>query len=351
MRLRIEILTDEMEHHYTQFLLTHPSTLLYVSNKYRKLLHLFLKAQNYYFIALDENDRIVGALPSFLHCTQKDGNVLNSLPFYGSNGGIMEFNNNVEVKRLLINEFNAFAQNNNCVSKTIVTSPFETDIEFYNKQLDYTFLDKRLGQITKLPLSNYSDDAQLMGIFHSKTRNLVRKAQKSAFVVSKEKTNTTIEFVHTTHERNIQELGGKPKPKSFFDLIEQLFTYGEDYRIYTALKDGCPVAALLVFYFNKTVEYFTPVVVQEFRALQPLSLLIFEAMKDAIQLNFTWWNWGGTWLTQDGVYHFKSRWGTLDFPYYYFTKIYDTTIIHHTKDYFLNTYPYFYVLPFDKLQT
>ena len=65
-----------------------------------------------------------------------------------------------------------------------------------------------------------------------------------------------------------------------------------DWSVFTAFHDGCPVAALLLFYFNKTVEYFTPVTVHEYRNFQPMSLIVFEAMRDAINRGMTNWNWG-----------------------------------------------------------
>jgi lipid II:glycine glycyltransferase (peptidoglycan interpeptide bridge formation enzyme) len=118
--------------------------------------------------------------------------------------------------------------------------------------------------------------------------------------------------------------------------------------LYLADLNGTLIAALLLLYFNRTVEYYTPVVRMGYRTLQPLSLLIFTAMKDALRRGFIYWNWGGTWLTQDGVYRFKSRWNTRDYPYYYYTTIYRNSILKLTKQKLLEEYPYFYVLLFPK---
>jgi lipid II:glycine glycyltransferase (peptidoglycan interpeptide bridge formation enzyme) len=106
------------------------------------------------------------------------------------------------------------------------------------------------------------------------------------------------------------------------------------------------VAALLLFYLNKVVEYFTPVVDVQYRTLQPLSLLIHHAMLDAISRGCRWWNWGGTWAEQEGVYRFKKRWGTNDYPYKYFTSVYDPTVLSLPPRQLLHEYPYFYVFPF-----
>jgi lipid II:glycine glycyltransferase (peptidoglycan interpeptide bridge formation enzyme) len=107
---------------------------------------------------------------------------------------------------------------------------------------------------------------------------------------------------------------------------------------------------LLCLYFNSTVEYFTPVLEKDFRNTQALTLVIYEAMVEAMSLGFSQWNWGGTWLNQDGVYDFKKRWGTTEYRYFYFTKVYDKTLQKTTKEYLLSEYPGLYLLPFDNLE-
>jgi len=123
-----------------------------------------------------------------------------------------------------------------------------------------------------------------------------------------------------------------------------------DWAIFTAILRGQPVAALLVFYFNRTVEYFTPVVVETYRQTQALSLVIYKAMQEAMAEGFSNWNWGGTWLSQRGVYDFKKRWGTADYSYYYYTRILNGSIRTQTKEALLDMYPGFYVLPFSALE-
>ena len=116
-------------------------------------------------------------------------------------------------------------------------------------------------------------------------------------------------------------------------------------------KEGEPVSGLLLFYYNGTVEYFTPVIKPEHRNTQALALVIYEAMADAIsnkQCNN--WNWGGTWLSQGGVYDFKKRWGTTDYPYYYYTKVFNDGVRSSSKEDLLKDYQGFFVLPFREIK-
>ncbi|MFX0196987.1 MAG: peptidoglycan bridge formation glycyltransferase FemA/FemB family protein [Candidatus Hodarchaeota archaeon] len=346
--MNVEFLTKEREAEYDNFMLKSGSTLFYASNKYRKLLKSFLEAEDFYFLAID-GGQIVGALPAFLKRNRRVGHILNSLPFFGSNGGIIEHEGRPDAKKALLNAFNGFASTHNCISTTIITSPFEADVGFYDKEIGFSHRDERIGQVTSLPPKADTFPEALMNKFDGVRRRNIRKALKSGVGITDKDTPQALQFLADTHAENIRAMGGIPKPKYFFELITKLFEYGKEYKIFTALKDNVPIAAVLLFYFNKTVEYFTPVVVERFRTFQPLSLIIYEAMQDAVRNGYKWWNWGGTWKSQIGVYRFKKKWGTEDRLYFYYTKIYNEEILHYSREQLLKEFSYFYVVPFNNL--
>jgi hypothetical protein len=72
-------------------------------------------------------------------------------------------------------------------------------------------------------------------------------------------------------------------------------------------------------------------------------------MMDAVVSGIYYWNWGGTWLTQNGVYNFKKKWGTKDLRYFYYTIVLDRGILSLTKEELLAAYSHFYVIPFNVL--
>ena len=84
-------------------------------------------------------------------------------------------------------------------------------------------------------------------------------------------------------------IGGTAKPWAHFEAIRDAIPASAR-RLYIARLNGQPVAALLLLYFNRTVEYITPVIKHEYRSAQPLSFLIWHAMQDAIAEGFRWWN-------------------------------------------------------------
>jgi hypothetical protein len=300
---------------------------------------------------------ISGKLVGFLNVLVKNGTygkVANSSPFYGSNGGIildrlLPEAIQKQIKLAILESLYAVEKEHSIAMTCIITNPLYKDEEFYKEFFIHDLEDFRIGQLTPLPKSK--DD--IFPLIHSKTRNLVRKAQKFAFDVCTSRERADVDFLWETHKENMEEIGGKAKEKDYFE--QSLFNSDYPWTLWVASHKGERAAAMLLYNYGDVIEYVTPVIKLKFRSEQPLSLLIFEAMNVAIQRGAKWWNWGGTWKTQDGVYHFKSRWGAIDMNYYYFIKFASPAIkerfLSLTKDTLLSEYPYFFSVPFDLLKS
>lgn len=347
MKSRIVLLDESREATYGDFLSRTPHALFYASLRYRKLLQSFLGCEDRYFLALDAGGAIEACLPAFLQRNGRYGGVLNSLPFYGSNGAVIDAAGTTSARPALLEAFWNTAADEGCVSATLTTSPLDGERDFYDRHCADTYRDERIGQLTPLDTGG----VPLMETFHGKTRNAIRKAMKSGMQIAEGPDDRNMDYLVSAHDEGIRRLGGAPKPRSFFDLLAKTLEYGRDYRLYAALDDGRPIAALLLFYFNRTVEYYTPVSSAEHRSSNPLNLVIHRAMNDARDRGHTLWNWGGTWSSQEGVYRFKSRWGTVDRTYRYYTRLFDADILHRDRGLLLREYPYFYVVPFDCLKS
>jgi len=343
--MKVEVLKDVEYPLLASFLNKIPQSLVYYSPVYKNFLENFLKEKATYFI-IKEGEAIIALLPAVLKTNETYGNVLNSLPFYGSNGSILSLEFDPQINTVLINAFHEFAVLHKCVSSTLITSPFESNIKWFDENLDFTFKDQRIGQITKM-----SDTKEgLMDIYHSKTRNTVRKSLSGLKRIEYGNGLDYLDFIVETHKENLTAVNGLYKPKSCFEEIAKNFPYKDHLKIYIGFNEqDKPIAGLLNLYYNKTVEYFCPVTVSAYRDMQPLSGIIYQAMQDAVDEGYQWWNWGGTWLSQGGVYQFKSRWGTADHDYFYYTKLYDNSVLELSPEILLREYPYFYVLPFSAL--
>lgn len=347
--LKIEEISQIDE--YKNLLAKDSTALLYQSLEYMSLLSTHLNAR---FVVLGcwQNNKLIAALPYMYKATEK-GTVVNSNPYYGSNGSfVIDPTLDRLIKDQAINMLAAYVLHKckemRAVSYTYISNPFDQNSN-YSDIFETNLIDSRLGQITTLP--TYSDfiDEQLFKTYDDPRPRNIKKAIKSGVRVTTETSLESLNFLFDTHHENISAIGGLAKKASFFYEIQSVFNRSQ-YKIWIARYDGKMIAGLLCFYFNKTVEYFTPATVSDYRSLQPSALIIHEAMKNASQNKYEYWNWGGTWHSQGGVYDFKKKWGAQDYPYRYYTHVFDERVLSLSKEELLSYFYGFYVVPFFALK-
>lgn len=326
------------------FCLKANASLVYSSSGYVGLVSAETSSQPYWIVSREEG-RIVSALPLLVRSGSL-GPVVNSLAYYGSNGGIITHGESRHAKLAALEAYRAFCERIGAVASTLITNPLLRDSDFYARHLPHDLRDERIGQVTFFPED--ADAVSLMRRFAEPRPRNIRKAQRDGIAVERSQAPEALAFVHATHHQNLCSIGGLPKRAAFFAAVPEHLP-PDGWQVFLAVRGGDWIAALLLLYFNGTVEYYTPCVVQSHRSSQALSLLIYQAMLDAMRRGFTRWNWGGTWLTQSGVYSFKKKWGTTDLPYFYFTRVYDPAVAHATREQLLAEYPGFFVLPFAAL--
>lgn len=357
MKNTVELLTADNYEQYDELLRSLDHSLIYLSLPFRHFLESLLpEGESRYLCAL-QGGQVVGALPAFLCRNRQLGNVLNSLPFFGSNGGVVvspHVGDRLQVQCDLIEAFDRLAREESVVTSTIISNPLNPESDFYDRFSKATLHDERIGQITPLPDLQPEESLaeRLLHAFDSMPRRAIRKAQKNGLAIERTDSPAAFDALATIHRQNMEAIRGRVKSARVFELLRSEFACPEDYTLYLARLEGRIVAALLVFFFHRTADYFVPAIEAECRPLQPLSLLVFEAMQDAVRRGCRYWNWGGTWLSQTGVYDFKRRWGTRDCPYRYYVREYDGAdrLRRCSESRIRAEYPNFYALPFHALE-
>lgn len=351
MRIKVKLLTKELEKKYEQFINYSPSSLLYHSLKYRNFLLQFLKnSKDYYFLAFIEDD-LVGILPTFLKAG-KYGNVINSLPFYGSHGSIITKNNHIsqDIANSLLAKFNDFCKNQNCISSTIVDNYKNENC--YLEKYHTDIIDERISQVTKLPsfknMNKKDFEINLINNFDRSRRTDIRKGLKSGMDFIIDNSESSLNRLYEIHTQQMIDIGGQPKDLDVFKSIQDNFVKNLDYNIFTVSNNGKIICSILLFYHNKTVFYYMPAIDKNFKASSVMSANIFLAMKKSIYDDYYWWDWGGTWISQKGLLKFKSSWNTVNSNYKYYIN-YKKKLNKFSKADLLKEYKYFYLLPFNLL--
>jgi len=333
-------LTDGLEGAYEDFLSRLDHGLFYYSTAYRRFLVELLGCSAPYRVAV-RGGEVVGALP-LMAVDGRYGTVWNSLPYFGSHGGVLALNG--DAAAVLYEAYAALLETSEVVAATVIGNPWAPLDE---ERLAFDLSDERIGQATDLGSLSESPPDRFWAAIDSSARRNVRKAQASGVTVRTD--SEAVGFLADCHGQNISAVGGKPKNRRFFDLLRRHFTPGKDYNIYVAEAENVTVAALLLFYYNRTVEYFVPATAAGFRSLQPMAFIVATAMADAVRIGYRRWNWGGTWLNQEGVYRFKRKWNATERPYRYYTRVIDRSLLSLRREELATAYEDFYVLPFGAL--
>jgi hypothetical protein len=331
--VRATLLTPNDEEEYTIFLSRHRARMLYYMIPYRDLLQAHLGCEAQYFIARDSHERIRGLLPTMVR-RGKYGIVVNSLPFFGSHGGVLA--DSPEAEQVLWNTWNDVT--GVAAAATVILNPFGDQAP----PVVSTHCDYRIGSMT--PLREQSSVEDILSQIDSSAKRNYRKASRLGVRVDED--NTQVETLHSIHAENMAAIGGRAKDLSFFQEISRHFVPGRDFKIYVASYEGETAAALLVFFCGACAEYFTPGTRLAVRDLQPSALLLVRAMHDAAKAGFRQWNWGGSWVDQQSVARFKGKWGGQALEYRYYTRVNTPDILAVPTEALLREYPNFYVYPF-----
>jgi len=319
-----------------------PRTLIYSSPMFTDFLSFALGIPIKTLIARDD-----GKPSGILHYAELEGTfgrVINSLPWYGTHGGCVCIPSAPsQVRSALLEEFKRLTAEEDVLTSCLVMSPHEEPLkDFYVQKLEPEATDERIGMFCPLLAS---DDEQLT-IMHQKTRNLVRKSLKLELDIRSDDSIEAWNFLITTHKANLDAIGGVAKPRQHFEALRATIPLSNR-ELLIASRNGEPVAALLTLRFNETVEYLVPAVQVEHRSTQAMSRLIWEGMRRAAAAGYAWWNWGGTWKSQESLLRFKSRWGGVALPYSYLINCSEEnrkTIVREAPGVFAS-HEFFYLYP------
>jgi hypothetical protein len=332
---------------YELFLERCPDALLYHTPAYHGMLSRICGTGEPILLAAWRNGRIAGAMTVFVK-SGECGRVANASPYFGSHGDILiagDEENPDAVADLLGKEFSNFCTRDRVLAANVVCHPLRSRFAALAEVHGFKKWDSRIGQISHLPEIHSADPLELvLAGCHQKTRNLVRKGLRAGFAIEISDRNSDWDDLYNHHSFGMEKIGGRAKkPYEFQSLRAALKS---QCKLYVARKDGVFAGALLNLYYRDWIEYFTPVAVEAFRSEQVLSALIASAMCDGLRTGARVWNWGGTWSTQAGVYHFKKGWGAKDYPYDYCGALWDENLALLSPDMLDAQFRYFYVLPY-----
>lgn len=335
-QVSVTLLRPEHELAYERFVVSHPHVLVFYTLRYRDLLCELLGCSPRYAIAL-RGERIVGVLPLM----EKDGlygRVLNSLPYFGSNGGALT--SDVEAEAALVAWYNERASDGAISAATLITNPLRPCAT----KPSHDFVGERVAHMTTLPADAREDD--LLQVVDKSRRWDMRKAERLGTRVAID--NQALSLLQEMHIESMEAKGADVKSPAFFVALPRYFRPATDYDIFVARVEDAPVASLLIFYTGTVADYYMPALPAHSRGGQPMALLLKMAMLHASERGVTRWNWGGSPSTHVTLQRFKAKWGGEPHEYRYWTKVNDPELLSATPQSLRAAYPGFYVVPYNR---
>lgn len=351
--MRIEKLSLSSEL-LVDFLRDNNHQLIYYTPKYLEFINSISdKIEVFYYCLFDNSNQIIALMPLAKKTNKEMEVVINSLPFFGSHGGFL-YNPKVKdksiIQRQLMETILDKLKNENILSFTVIENSFLPLDEFVFFDCGFDIIDSRLGQFKDFKEldDTLSTREAILKSCHTKTRNAIRKGLSYNPKISIREDHATLKWIQFLHEKSIKALNGKFKSLRVFESLLSAFPSPKHSRIFVGEINAKKVAALIVLlHENYTVEYFTPVIDEDYKHTQLLSALIYESMCILKDEGFSLWNWGGTWESQEGVYRFKERFGSFTLPYRYFSKIFDQSIKKKTRNELTKEFNYFYTIKYN----
>jgi hypothetical protein len=332
--VRIVELSPQWESRWDDYVAAHPAGLLYHSLRFRDFLTALLGCEARYALAC-EGDGVEGVFPLVAR-EGSYGSVLNSLAYFGSPGGPLA--SSAAARGALVGWYEAQLADPRVAAATVIANPFESD----GTPVPHDMTDVRVNHATELSAGDPGEAVR--SVVHSSARRNVAKALRAGIRVEVE--NDSLGELARLHRLAMEAVGGSVKSDDFFAAVPAHFRPATDYELYVARLDGVAVAALLIFHFRDTVEYYVPAGDLEHRSLQPLAAILARAMADAAQRGARLWNWGGSWPSHESLMRFKAKWGGRPRSYSYWVKVNSPDVLEAKPQALLDAYPGFYVRPF-----
>lgn len=294
-----------------------------------------------------QDGRAVGAIPGFLLCGPY-GAVFNSLPWFGGHGDIILSRRAAEPERVvtaLVDELGRFFRDADVGAANIVTHPLTPRFGKAAAAAGLAEWDSRIGQIARLAPAATREEAieQVLGACHQRARNYVRRALKQGFSIETSDEEADWRTLLEHHVLRMRRIGGRAKSAEAFAALRARFECDRERKLYVARRDGAFVGGLLCLFYRDWVE---PVALEAPRREDVARAMIAEALVDARLAGYRFWNWGGTWRSQTGVYQFKRGWGADDHRYGYYGAVTGEALAAATPSELTACYPDFYVRPF-----
>jgi len=290
---------DKLPQQWDTYVSEHPNASLYHRYHWRAVITQSFGHQSHYFAALDEQQAIVGILPTTRLTSRLFGDFAISLPYFNY-GGVLA--NNTSTAQGLI-DFSAQYYQKLGVSHLEVRST--------NAQLcSWPTTTDKVSMIRILPDST----EQLGREVGAKIRSQIKRAKREQPEVLTGGLDLLDQF-YRVFSVNMRDLGTPVYSKSFFANI--LKQWPAAASIVVIRIKNRPVAAAMLLGEGEMLEIPWASTLKQVNPMSINMLLYWEVLSFAIERGFTFFDFGRS--TKDAnTYRFKKQWGAEPIQHHWY---------------------------------
>lgn len=315
--LEIDFAQRELVERYDRLFENCPNAVIQQSSYWADVISAAGPDKPLFLLARDAGGEDIGGLPLYLYQGPL-GNVLTSVPQAGPLGGIFCRENitdekKEEIYRCLLEKADEIARRHQCLSLTLITNPFCNDLDLYNRYLSPDFTFENFTQYVPLTESIRPSNS------HSKNVNKAKKTEAAVVFCDNE---NDLRSWYRLHEKRHLELGAAPLKYAVFEKIFTGLVPRNKARIMLVKLGDAILSGCVHIYHRRVADVFMLSMDSACPELCPNFLNTDYSIDWMRRQGIEIYNWQSSESRQSGVYAYKRRWGSLECPYFFVTKLY-----------------------------
>jgi len=258
------------------------------------------------YLAVKEDQRIVGVLPTFYIRGLFFADKIVSLPFCEYGGPLLaDYSDQSMAKGVLMMLMkNVYEMGEKLKIDYIELRQPPTSFSTFFSFAGFEVLRRYVTFKVDLTVS----ESEIWRNLDGRTRRHVKKAMRIGTEV-KDVDVDSLKHYYALYLRTQKKLGSPPHSYAFFRNVYEGFVPRGLLRMLLAVYEGKPIAGIMVFCFNGKLYWWNNVLDRKYASLDPTDLLLWHLIRWGVENNFRVLDLGRTRPENTGVYHFKSGWG------------------------------------------
>ncbi|WLR50585.1 GNAT family N-acetyltransferase [Bacillus tianshenii] len=271
------------------------------------------------------------------------GSVIHCNPFIVYGGfPVVDF----LVWRKLIDKLFQIAINEDCITVTLCTPPFqEVNLEMYKEVFkpDYCY-----SNFYQYSLLNDHPVKKLRAKRRAAFKNEIRRGNLSGITISIENSMDKWNEWYKIYFERYKEVGANPYPKELFLKIYEELVSQDKAKLFCGYNKGEMIGGTLILLGNKIADYFASAYTGGNLNVFSNTVVLDSIFNWLIQNKYELYNWESS-PEKSGVYNYKARWGAKEGKHIYMTKVIGdaSNILSKDVNKVKKEYKGIYILPYN----